>query len=73
MDDTASDANAEEQGTADGESVGRLLFLFATLYFIQGISEPAEGLISQPTRSLLRNWGYDAGAVSTFVGALVFP
>jgi MFS family permease len=66
MSETAPDADDEQR-------VVSLMMLFATLYFIQGISEPAEGLISQPTRSLLRNWGYDAAAVSTFVGALVFP
>jgi Na+/melibiose symporter-like transporter len=73
MDDTAANAHAEVKGTTDGESVGRLLFLFATLYFIQGISEPSAGLIAQPTQSLLRNWGYEAAYVSSFMGALVIP
>jgi MFS family permease len=53
--------------------VARLLTLFATLYFIQGISEPSAGLIAQPTQSLLRNWGYEAGAVTSFMAALALP
>jgi Na+/melibiose symporter-like transporter len=69
--------SASEESTNEFEArdrrVTELLVLFATLYFIQGISEPSEGLISQPTRSLLRNWGYDTAAVSSFMGALVIP
>ena len=31
--------------------------LFCLFYFVQGIIEPTEGLLSQPIKSLLRNWG----------------
>ena len=30
---------------------------FAALYFIQSVGDPTSGLVSQPVRSLLRNWG----------------
>jgi Na+/melibiose symporter-like transporter len=43
------------------------------LYFVQGISEPTEGLIAQPTRSLLRNWGYSAEAAGWFMAAVALP
>jgi Na+/melibiose symporter-like transporter len=56
----------------DDRIVG-LATLFAMLYFIQGISEPTEGLLAQPTRSLLRNWGYATDSVATFMAALAVP
>jgi MFS family permease len=43
------------------------------LYFVQGISEPTEGLIAQPTRSLLRNWGYSTELVAMFMAVLALP
>jgi MFS family permease len=54
-------------------SVVALSALFAMLYFVQGISEPTEGLIAQPTRSLLRNWGYSAEAVGWFMALVALP
>lgn len=54
-------------------NVAGLTTLFALLYFVQGISEPTEGLIAQPTRSLLRNWGYSTESVTTFMALLALP
>jgi len=51
----------------------RLMFLFGALYFVQGIAEPTEGLISQPVRSLLRSWGLDASAMTRFMFFLGIP
>jgi Na+/melibiose symporter-like transporter len=59
--------------TNDQRHVAGLAALFAMLYFVQGISEPTEGLIAQPTRSLLRNWGYSTEAVATFMAVLALP
>jgi hypothetical protein len=45
--------------------------LFGALAFCQGIAEPSDGLIAQPTRSLLKRWGHgpgDLGAFSMGVG-----
>jgi MFS family permease len=45
-------------------------FLFGSMYFAQGISEPSEGLIAQPVRSLLKDWGHSPGDIGVF-GAIV--
>ena len=44
--------------------------LFGLLYFVQGIVEPTEGLLSQPIKSLLRNWEYSAASAAWFVSIL---
>lgn len=54
-----------------GGTVG-LGLLFGALYFVQGIAEPGEGLITQPVRSMLKGWGYTVGdiALITLVAGL---
>jgi len=44
--------------------------LFGLLYFVQGIVEPTDGLLSQPIKSLLRNWGYSAASAAWFIAIL---
>ena len=44
--------------------------LFGLLYFVQGIVEPTDGLLSQPIKSLLRNWGYSAASTAWFISIL---
>jgi predicted MFS family arabinose efflux permease len=51
----------------------RLGFLFGVIYFIQGISDPNTGLISQPDNSLLRDWGKSPKQVATFAALLALP
>lgn len=41
-----------------------LSLLFGALYFVQGIAEPTEGLITQPVRSMLKGWGYSVGDIA---------
>ena len=53
-----------------GTSVIALGSLFGLLYFVQGIVEPTDGLLSQPIKSLLRNWGYSAAATAWFISVL---
>jgi MFS family permease len=72
MRDQDSTAASPRPARSD-DRVGRLMVLFAALYFIQGISEPTEGLVSQPTRSLLRNWGYATADVASFMAMLALP
>jgi predicted MFS family arabinose efflux permease len=50
-----------------------LTALFGALYFVQGICEPGEGLIAQPVRSLLRDWGTSAGDIAQLTAVLGFP
>jgi predicted MFS family arabinose efflux permease len=55
-----------------GETI-RLGFLFGAIYFIQGVSDPNTGLISQPDNSLLRDWGRSAKQVASFGALLTLP
>src|SRR5262245_58987645 len=47
-----------------------LAALVGLLYFVQGIVEPTDGLLSQPIKSLLRNWGYSAASAAWFIAIL---
>lgn len=51
----------------------RLALLFGAIYFVQGIGEPTEGLIAQPTRSLLRGWGLGADEIAGFMLIVGLP
>lgn len=66
----ASDLRRRAMGL--GETV-RLGFLFGVIYFIQGVSDPNTGLISQPDNSLLRDWGRNTKQVATFGAILALP
>jgi MFS family permease len=50
-----------------------LSILFGLLYFIQGSSEPTDGLIAQPINSLLKSWGHDAAEIAGFTALLWVP
>ena len=56
-----------------GTSMIGLGTLFGLLYFVQGIVEPTDGLLSQPIKSLLRNWGYSAASTAWFIAVLSIP
>ena len=62
---TPADAGGER-----GISMISLGTLFGLLYFVQGIVEPTDGLLSQPIKSLLRNWGYSAASTAWFISVL---
>ena len=57
-------------GRERGTSMIGLGALFGLLYFVQGIVEPTDGLLSQPIKSLLRNWGYSAASTAWFISVL---
>jgi Na+/melibiose symporter-like transporter len=50
-----------------------LAVLFGVLYFVQGIAEPTEGLIAQPVRSLLDDWGLSPRWIGVFSWAISLP
>jgi Na+/melibiose symporter-like transporter len=68
-----SDQSDKPSSASDRKRVLGLSVLFGMLYFSQGIGEPTEGLIAQPTRSLLRNWGYSADTVAAYLALLALP
>ncbi len=51
----------------------RLSLLFGAVYFIQGIGEPTEGLIAQPVRSLLNDWGQSTAQIGAFMALVSLP
>ncbi len=60
-------------GTATRRQVVGLGAFFGTLYFVQGVGEPTEGLIAQPVRSLLKGWGLDTAEIAAFAAIMAFP
>lgn len=58
---------------APKDAVFGLGLVFGLLYFVQGIGEPTEGLISQPVRSLLKGWGHSASEIAGFMAVLGLP
>lgn len=50
-----------------------LSLLFGAMYFIQGIGEPTEGLIAQPVRNLLKQWGQSPAEITAFMAILALP
>jgi MFS family permease len=46
---------------------------FATLYFIQSVGDPTSGLIAQPIRSLLRQWGESPASLAAIMALLAIP
>lgn len=54
-------------------STKKLFIIFTALYFVQGMGELTAGLLSQPIRSMLRNWGSDSAEIATFMFLLGIP
>ncbi|MBX9791781.1 MAG: MFS transporter [Pirellulales bacterium] len=51
----------------------RLGLLFGTMYFVQGMGEPTEGLVTQPVRSILKHWGFGVSEIAGFAALLALP
>lgn len=51
----------------------KLAVLFGLIYFVQGIGEPTTGLIAQPVRSLLKDWGQSTEEIAAFMFIVGFP
>jgi MFS family permease len=72
-DDQTTSARAGHAGAGRNGSIAGLGALFGLLYFVQGIVEPTEGLLSQPIKSLLRHWDYSAASAAWLMSALTLP
>jgi Na+/melibiose symporter-like transporter len=66
------DSPARADRSAGASMVG-LGATFGLLYFVQGIVDPSEGILSQPIKSLLRNWDYSTATTAWFFSALSLP
>ena len=51
----------------------RLGLLFGALYFLQGLVEPGDGLIAQPTRARLERWNWGAGEIAGVTMLVALP
>jgi predicted MFS family arabinose efflux permease len=74
-DAAAADALPAPPGTRpDGDrGMAALGWLFGTIYFVQGIAEPTQGLITQPVRSLLKAWGHSVAEIAAFSAIISLP
>jgi predicted MFS family arabinose efflux permease len=50
-----------------------LAALFGTLYFIQGLVEPTDGLLGQPVRSHLDHWSLSAKGIGELMAFVAIP
>ncbi len=55
------------------QQTAKLAVLFGLIYFVQGIGEPTTGLIAQPVRSMLKEWGLGAADIASFMFVVGFP
>ena len=46
---------------------------FATMYFIQDVGDPTNGLIAQPARALLKQWGEGPASIGAFMALVSLP
>ena len=67
--DSPSEA-APEPAASSRSGVARLMVLFGTLYFIQGVIEPTANLPYQPLESQLSGWRFSAGEIGKFFGII---
>ena len=67
------DAETVSSEPGNSRRTAGLVLLFGTLYFVQGIAEPTEGLIAQPVRSLLKSWDRSPGTITTFMALMALP
>lgn len=65
--------DSQTAATATRRKLVTLGLLFGTIYFVQGIAEPTEGLIAQPVRSLLENAGQSYAQITRFGFLLAIP
>lgn len=73
MSTDAATSQAPESVPANAGAAVKLSILFGLIYFVQGVGEPTTGLIAQPVRSLLKDWGLGAAEIAQFMLIVGFP
>ena len=73
MDSTHSNPSPSEPAAATAPKFAGLATLFGLFYFLQGIGDPTDGLLTQPLRGLLIDRGETAATISTFMFLLSLP
>jgi hypothetical protein len=53
--------------------IAGLGLLFGTIYFVQSVGDPSSGLIAQPVRSLLYDWGEGPLQIALFTAVMALP
>lgn len=66
-------ASATSSPKIGAKALFRFAVAYGFIYFVQGISEPTTGLVSQPNQAMLRDWGRNSAEVSAFVSLLTLP
>ena len=59
--------------TTSRRQAWELGLLFGVLYFVVGVTEPTEGIVAQPVRSLMVKAGDSTGTVTLFAALLTLP
>lgn len=62
-----------QPSTSAPQSTLGLGLLFGTMYFVQGMGDPADGMLSQHAVSLLDSWGHSVAEITSFTAILTFP
>ncbi|HEX4142444.1 MAG TPA: hypothetical protein VHY91_02750 [Pirellulales bacterium] len=73
MDSTNSNPAPAEPAPATAPKFSQLATLFGLFYFLQGIGDPTDGLLTQPLRGLLLDRGENAATISSFMFLLSLP
>lgn len=73
MDSTHSNPQPTHLAARAAPEFSQLATLFGLFYFLQGIGDPTDGLLTQPLRGLLIEQGESAAAISTFMFLLSLP
>jgi predicted MFS family arabinose efflux permease len=62
--------NLDDKGAPRIAGLG---LLFGAIYFVQAVGDPSSGLIAQPVRSLLNDWGESPAAIASFMAVIALP
>lgn len=66
-------ARAMQPDRGSQRDVRGIAACLAALYFVQGLGDPASGVIAQPLRALLKSWGDEPAAIAGFMALLALP